>query len=431
MKLSSEYLMSEKGLELLGKLFHSSGEGIMLFNEKAEIEMVNPRSEEMFGYEEKELIGELVEKLVPEGARKNHVGHRNKYLKSPNPRPMGLGLDLNGLRKDGSTFPIEISLNYLKHDNETLVVAFVTDITIRKDNERVVEEQQKKLSQYAEDLEKKVKSRTSELEHMNLGLQSQIQERKLAETALKKSLDDLKQAEQEILKSLEREKELGDMKSRFVSMASHEFRTPLTTILSSANLINRYVESDQQISREKHVDRITKSVQNLTSILNDFLSMEKLESGALKISKSEFDLKNLIEEVCEDMDGTLRSAQQINLTCDSIVLNTDEHIVRNVLFNLISNASKYSEENDPIDVLLKKRDDHVCIKVTDRGMGIPAEEQKNLFERFFRAGNVTNIQGTGLGLNIVKKYVDLLGGQIEFESQEGKGSRFEVKLPSS
>lgn len=422
--------MSEKGLELLGKLFYNSGEGIMLFDGKGAVEMINPRAEEMFGYMEKELLGKPVETLVPMEARGRHEGHRKKFMKKPSPRSMGLGLDLSGVRKDGSTFPIEISLNYLKHNDETMIVAFITDITVRKENEQVVLEQKQKLGEYADELEKKVKSRTSELEHMNLGLQSQIQERKLAEKALKNSLDDLKQAEQEILKSLEREKELGELKSRFVSMASHEFRTPLTTILSSANLISKYVEGDQQDSREKHVGRIAKSVQNLTSILNDFLSMEKLESGVLKVDKAEFDLKTLIEEVSEEMHGTLKKDQQIQVTCGAIQLNSDQHILRNILFNLISNASKYSSENDSILVMVKKKEDHVFIKVTDQGMGIPAAEQKNLFERFFRAGNVTNIQGTGLGLNIVKKYVDLLGGQIEFESSEGVGSTFEVKLPS-
>jgi len=421
--------MSANGLELLGKLFHSSGEGIMLFNQKAEIEMVNPRSQEMFGYTEKELIGKSVEKLVPQSTRGKHVEHRDRYLQFPAPRPMGQGLDLNGLRKDGTTFPIEISLNYLKHEAQTMVVAFITDITVRKENERVVEAQQKKLGEYADELEKKVKSRTSELEHMNMGLQSQIQERKLAEKALKESLQDLKKAEKEILKSLDREKELGVLKSRFVSMASHEFRTPLTTILSSANLIGKYAESDQQISREKHVDRITKSVQNLTNILNDFLSLEKLESGALGISKNELDLKELLEEISDEMGGTFKEGQEIQLTCESIILNSDEHILRNILFNLISNASKYSPVSARIEILAKQEKDHVCIKVKDVGMGIPKEEQKNLFERFFRAGNVTNIQGTGLGLNIVRKYVDLLGGKIEFESTEGVGSTFELKLP--
>ena len=430
MKLSSEYLMSGDGLELLAKLFRSSGEGIMLFNEKAEIEMVNPRSEEMFGYSEEELLGEKVEKLVPKEARDRHVGYRNKYLKSPNPRSMGQGLDLSGLRKDGSFFPIEISLNYLKHQDQKMVVAFITDITIRKNNERMVEEQREKLEEYANQLEKKVKSRTSELEHMNLGLQSQIQERKLAEEALKKSLEDLKKAEQEILNSLEKEKELGELKSRFVSMASHEFRTPLTTIQSSANLITKYSETEQQGSRQKHADRIGKSVKNLTNILNDFLSLEKLESGKLSVQKNSLDLPVFLEEVVDEMNATLKPGQEIKVECEVLKVLTDEHVLRNILINLISNASKYSSENDAINILVKQESNQMVIAVKDAGIGIPKEEQKNLFERFFRAGNVTNIQGTGLGLNIVRKYAELLDAQIDFSSLEGKGSEFSLKIPN-
>ncbi len=429
MKLSSEYLMSEKGLELLGQLFHSAGEGIMLFSKNGEIEMTNPRALEMFGYAEEELLGKKVEELVPREVRSEHTSHRTKFIEKPSPRPMGQGLDLNGLRKDGTTFPIEISLNYLSHNNDKMIVAFITDITVRKESERLVKEQQKRLKEYAGELEKKVKSRTSELEHMNMGLQSQIQERKLAENALKKSLDDLKEAEREILKSLEREKELGELKSKFVSMASHEFRTPLTTILSSANLIGKYQEGDQQASREKHIERINKSVQNLTGILNDFLSMEKLESGITRVDKREVNLELLVKEVCEEMEGTLRKDQQLVIESEAATVLSDEHILKNVLINLISNASKYSSEGDPIHVSALVEEMEVCLKVIDRGIGIPESEQKNLFERFFRADNVTNIQGTGLGLNIVKKYVELLGGKIEFKSKEGEGSTFCVRIP--
>ena len=423
--------MSDKGLRMLGKLFQSSGEGIMLFNKKAEIEMVNPRSEEMFGYTEKELLGQSVEKLVPSSARDNHVSHRNEYLKSPKPRPMGLGLDLSGLRKDGSTFPIEISLNYLKHEDETMIVAFITDITVRKKNERIFEEQQKKLSEYTDGLEKKVKARTSELEHMNLGLQSQIQERKLAEKALSKSLKDLKKAEQEILKSLEKEKELGELKSRFVSMASHEFRTPLTIILSSANLVAKYDKAEQQESRQKHVVRITKSVKSLTSILNDFLSLEKLESGRLQIKKTVINVPEFLGELSNELSAMLKNGQKIEIDCDSVEISTDEHVLRNILINLISNASKYSSDGDEIDLSAKKESDCLVLSVKDRGIGIPKDEQKNMFDRFFRAGNVTNIQGTGLGLNIVKKYADLISGQIVFTSVEGEGSTFTLRIPKA
>ncbi|MFK7953389.1 MAG: ATP-binding protein [Ekhidna sp.] len=429
MKLSNEYLMSRKGLELLGKLFHSSGEGIMFFNEKAEIEMMNPRSVEMFGYPEAELLGKPVEILVPDSARGKHKHHRDDYIKTPAPRQMGVGRDLSGVRKDGSSFPLELSLNFLKHEDQTLIVAFITDITIRKKNEKTVTDQKQKLEAYNAELEQMVKARTSELERTNLGLQSQIQERRLAEKALKESLRDLQKAEQEILTSLEKEKELGELKSRFVSMASHEFRTPLTTILSSANLITKYPENDQQPSREKHADRIRSSVQNLTTILNDFLSLEKLEKGIHTIDKTFIKLDGLIDELSDEM--TLKKGQSINYTSSDLSIHTDKHILKNILINLISNASKYSGESDEVRIETSSDEESVIISVIDRGIGIPKEEQKNIFERFFRAGNATNIQGTGLGLNIVKKYADLIESQIIFESEENQGSTFSVAIPSN
>lgn len=416
-------------MELLGKLFHSSREGIMFFNEKAEIEMMNPRSVEMFGYTETELLGKPVEILVPKNVKGKHEHHRNDYISHPSPRQMGVGRDLSGVRKDGSSFPLELSLNYLKHEDQTLIVAFITDITIRKENEKMVTDQKQKLEAYNAELEKMVKARTSELERTNLGLQSQIQERRLAEKALKDSLNELQKAEQEILKSLEKEKELGELKSRFVSMASHEFRTPLTTILSSANLITKYSEGDQQASREKHSNRIQSNVQSLTAILNDFLSLEKLEKGVQEINKTTVEVYELLEELNDEM--TLKKSQKLNYELSNTLITTDRRILKNILINLISNASKYSAESDEIHMRIQTESDSVRISVIDNGIGIPKKEQKNLFERFFRAGNATNIQGTGLGLNIVRKYADLIGAEITFESEEEKGSTFSVILPSA
>lgn len=425
MKISSEYLMSEKGLELLNKLFHSSGEGIMFFDNQGRIATINPTAEKMFGYASGEVQTQPVEILVPAASKTKHVQLRDDFIHHPTPRKMGVGRDLEGVRKDGTTFPLEVSLSYIQHENETLVVAFVTDITVRKKHEAALEDQREKLAEYTEMLEVKVKERTRELEHMNLGLQSQIQERRLAEEALKESLEDLKKAEQEILKSLSKERELGEMKSRFVSMASHEFRTPLTTILSSANLITRYVDNQQ--AREKHVGRIKNSVQNLTNILNDFLSLEKLESGAQKVELSRFNLNELLEEIFEEVQSILKAGQSITTDGPRIDVTSDPHVLKNILLNLISNAIKYSPEHKAIKVEIKD-DDLLCICVIDNGIGIPEKDQERLFERFHRAENATNIQGTGLGLHIVKKYVDLLEGSISFESEEGKGSTFSITL---
>lgn len=415
--------MSEKGLGLLSKLFQSSGEGMMIVNSKGSIEAINPRIKSMFGWAEAELIGHPVEKLIPTHLKEKHEQHRNGYMKKPAVRSMGSGMDLSGLKKNGSTFPIEISLTYLKHEEETLVVAFITDISVRK-------EQEQKLENYASDLEFKVKERTRELEHLNMGLQSQVQERKLAEKALKKSLEEIKKAEKDILRALEKEKELGELKSRFVSMASHEFRTPLTTIASSANLIRKYPEGVQQDKREKHIERITNSVKNLTGILNDFLSLEKLESGTISTSHSKVSLHEVLDEMIQEMEVTLKKGQEIQ--CDKnvdIQFETDPHLLKNLLYNLVSNASKYSDEGQSIIIRCTSQKSEIKIEVEDHGIGIPKAEQKNMFERFFRAANVTNIQGTGLGLHIVKKYTDILQGKITFKSEEGKGSIFTVMLP--
>lgn len=430
MKLGTQDIVSAEGLELLESLFKSSGEGIMLFNEKGEVVMANPRAREMFGYDEGEVLGQKVEKFIPKKSQSKHKEYRKDYLRRPEPRRMGIGRDLSGLRRDGSTFPLEVSLSYMQHNEEKLVVAFITDISIRKENEKKLEEQRIKLKEYTSELEQKVKARTSELEHMNLGLQSQIQERKLAEEALKESMEELERTKQEVLKSLKKEKELSELKSRFVSMASHEFRTPLTTVLSSANLIAKYSDSDQQGAREKHIERIRKSVQNLTNILNDFLSLEKLESGAQKVDISLIDINELLKEVVEEMNQNIKAGQSIVLSGKGPMVKTDEHILKNILFNLISNASKYSDENKQIDLKIEA-DELLQIHVIDRGIGIPDNEQSKMFDRFFRAANATNIQGTGLGLNIVKKYSELIGGHISFKSVEGTGSTFTLSIPIS
>ncbi|MCP4457370.1 MAG: PAS domain S-box protein [Cytophagales bacterium] len=430
MKSKKDFLMSESGVELLRKLFYSSGEGIIYFNEHSEIDALNPRAEEMFGYSESELLGQKMEVLVPESNRDSHINQRDKYLKNPTVRSMGGGLDLVGLNSKGETFPIEISLNYMKYEGKTTVVAFITNISLRKKQEQALEKQRIKLEEYTSELESKVKVRTVELEHLNMGLQSQIQERKLAEVALKKSLEDVKRAEKKILKALEKEKELSELKSRFVSMASHEFRTPLSTIASSANLIDKYPDTEQQEKRAKHVDRINNSVKNLIGILNDFLSMEKLESGTVSIKKSEVNMHEILDETIQEMSLTLKKNQHIECSCrEDLVVNTDPHLFKNLLYNLVSNASKYSDEGAEIKVLGKVKGNNLQIEVIDRGIGIPKKEQKNLFTRFFRAGNVTNIQGTGLGLHIVRKYVDILGGEISFRSKEGEGSTFVVRIP--
>jgi signal transduction histidine kinase len=239
-----------------------------------------------------------------------------------------------------------------------------------------------------------------------------------------------KRAEQNMRKSLEKERELNELKSRFVSMASHEFRTPLSTILTSLSLVERYSGPGQEEGRLKHHNRIKNSVHNLTSILNDFLSLDKLESGMISCNPEEIDLKAKLEDIADEMQSICKAGQAISLIYEGETqITMDKNMLRNIIVNLVSNAIKYSEENKEIEISAAVANGKVQIEVRDHGIGIPEADQLHMFQRFFRAKNATNIQGTGLGLNIVKKYLDLMAGDIWFESLPGKGSIFKFVLP--
>lgn len=268
-----------------------------------------------------------------------------------------------------------------------------------------------------------------------LAIRSDITQRKLAEEQLYQAKENLEQKVKErtyeLTQALEREQELNEMKSRFVSMASHEFRTPLSAILSSVSLLEHYTKPEQAEKRNKHIDRIKSSVRNLTGILDDFLSLEKLEQGKVDVHCTEFDLRELIVDVIEEMDGMAkRKQQQIHLGfMGETTVYQDKKILRNVMLNFLSNAVKYSPEEREIAVTVLVHDKRVSIAVKDQGIGIPEAAQKNLFTKFYRAGNAFNIQGTGLGLYIVKRYVELLEGDIRFESVENEGTTFTVEFP--
>ena len=247
---------------------------------------------------------------------------------------------------------------------------------------------------------------------------------------VEKNITEQKRAEQDMISALKKERELNELKSRFVSMASHEFRTPLATVLSSINLVSRHAENGNTEAVSKHVGRIKSSIRNLTSILNDFLSLEKLELGKVEFRPSTVDLKELVQSVIEEIESMCKPGQNIKLifkTQEEVAV--DAQLFRNILFNLLSNAVKYSTEDKDIIVEVDGIDENMVLKVIDHGMGIPEDEQSHMFERFFRAKNATNIQGTGLGLNIVKKHVELMGGNISYTSKLNEGTTFTITLP--
>jgi PAS domain S-box-containing protein len=518
----------DTGIDLLNSVFSSAAEGIVISNDKGMITMANPKSEEMFGYGQGEMIGLTIEDLIPINFKKDHSKLRDSYINHPSPRPMGIGRDLQGLRKDGGVFPLEIGLSFFKQGDAKYVAAFVTDITERKKIEE-------RLADYTNQLEQKVRERTQELEHLNLGLLRENKERIAIEERLRQSqfmyeliaknfpkglisildsnfcylfcdgkelniqtkpeigdhfllkfpldirdvvekqlsnasmgitssweyqnegnnyvmhfvpiedtkdkvdkilvveedITELKKAEIEIRANLEREKELNVMKSRFVSLASHEFRTPLSTVLSSINLISKYTTTEDQPKRDKHIQRITTAVKNLTDILNDFLSLERLESGAISSEIIELSFADLVNEIEEQMSALLKQDQKLLIKRDfnGDIIKSDPKLLKNIVINLVSNAIKYSDEGKEITLDFKLEDQWIFVKVIDQGIGIPKEEQKNLFQRFFRAENAVNIQGTGLGLHIVKKYVDLLDGSLDLKSEQNEGTTITVNIP--
>ncbi|MDP5171155.1 MAG: ATP-binding protein [Bacteroidia bacterium] len=236
-----------------------------------------------------------------------------------------------------------------------------------------------------------------------------------------------KRVEAEIRNALSKEKQLNELKSRFISMASHEFRTPLSAILSSVSLISRYPLTEEQPKRDKHIARIKSNVTNLTGILDDFLSLSKLEEGKVESNPVWFDLPSFVFEVSEEMNGVAKMGQtfEVSHSGDREVW-LDKRLLKNILINLISNATKYSSTPSQIEIMSRVQTGYIVLTVKDHGIGIPEEEQVHLFERFYRANNATNIQGTGLGLNIVQKYVSLMDGSVEFQSKLGEGTTFNV-----
>ena len=240
-----------------------------------------------------------------------------------------------------------------------------------------------------------------------------------------------KEIELNMKNALEKEKELNELKSRFISLASHEFRTPLSAIMTSAILIGKQNEPGNELKRKKYVCQIEKNIRNLVVILNDFLSLSKLEEGKVIAKNERFDIISFLKSLINETDGNLKSKQTITIisSAAALLVDLDTKLVHHVFINLISNASKYSSDDANIIFKISQKKERVLIQVIDEGIGIPDEEHKHVFERFFRANNAANIEGTGLGLNIVKQYVELMGGTIGFQTQLNIGSTFWVELP--
>lgn len=391
-------------------LFQNASLGILVVNEQGVIILVNNFVISQFGYDNStDLIGKKIELLIPVRFHNDHVRDRESYNKNPQCRPMGVGRDLFGVKKTGNEFPVEVSLSSYTNEEGFFVIAFISDITRRKEIEQSVFDQQKELAEI-----------NKTIERLNQELENKVNERT---QQLQLTLQELEKSKNVLTKALSKEKVLGDLKSRFVSMASHEFRTPLSTILSSASLLAKYSLTEEQDKRDRHIQRIKSSVNNLTNILNEFLSIGKMEDGKVTVNNIEFNVKELLISICNEMNGLLKSGQKISYEHKGDTnIFLDPSLLKNVLFNLLSNAIKFSGEDSVVYFSGFVDEISFEIKVKDEGMGMSDADQEHLFERFFRGANVINIQGTGLGLHIVGKYMELMNGNITVKSELEKGT---------
>lgn len=240
-----------------------------------------------------------------------------------------------------------------------------------------------------------------------------------------------KKAEIESEAALKRERQLNQMKSNFVALASHEFRTPLSSILSSASLLEQYRTTEMQDRRDKHIQRIKSSVGYLVAILEEFLSLERIEEGRVKVQKECFNIREQVTELIHKFTPGGNGNHQLKYEHrgrETVFL--DQAFIEHILTNLISNAIKYSPDHNDIFISSTVDDTMIKLVVKDQGIGISTADQKLLFEKFFRAANTGNIKGTGLGLHIVKRYVDLMGAEISVESELGKGTSVVIRIPT-
>lgn len=409
--------MFYRNKNIFNTLFEAIPEGVIIVDHKQNIVVANHSAEQMFGYSKGELANKPLNILIPPQFHQAHGNHFKYFMGNGNIRKISHASELYGRRKNNDEFPVEIGLNPFTVENERYVIALIIDITHRRETE-------KKIESLNFHLEEKIKERTTQLNNtikqlkgLNENLSVEIKKRKEAENKLKEALD--------------KEIELNELKSKFLSLVSHEFKTPLSGILTSAMLLKKYDLTEQQEKRDKHIKTITDKVYYLNNILNDFLSIERLDSHRVNYKFTTFNLSKIINEVLYNSNMLLKNGQKINIpeNIDDFIIEQDEKIVELALFNLIYNAIKFSPENTKIELEIAQQKNNIVFKVTDQGIGIPENDKKFVFNRYFRAENALNIQGTGIGLNIIKTHIENLGGSINFESTQNVGSVFTVTLP--
>ncbi|HLS30966.1 MAG TPA: ATP-binding protein [Flavobacteriaceae bacterium] len=385
-------------------------EGVIIVNKTLGIVTSNEAVEDIFGYNKEELVGQSFKLLFPKKYQSQLHQSFNNYFTFTTSENISHRKDIKGIKKDGSIFPVDVSMNSFEFDEQRLVLFLITDNSLAlKQQQEIIELNQR--------LGKMVDERTLKLRQTIVELKDEISRRKEAESKTKAALD--------------KERELNELKTKFLSLVSHEFKTPLSVILSSASLAEKYTKPQQQEKREKHFNNIKLKVKSLNNILNDFLSIERLQTEKDTYRLEDFPLSRVVNNVVYDANMLSKEGQKIHYpeNIDKVLIHYDEQILELTLTNLINNAIKYSPEDSNIDITVNIKKDKLNISVADEGMGIPEKEQKFIFDPYFRAENVLHKAGTGIGLNMVKGHLEKLNSTVRFTSKEGQGSTFTISIP--